>query len=256
MFRRVLRWTLQTEQSISFRLYSQKNTASMLDVKYQQGLINRAQVEDYEYDRAIDNDFHSGVRISAYSKVTFRNILFFKKLYQISLYSDYVCILLQDGFRLNNSVFAFGPIIVLPKTVFSWNIGSINQISSDSLCMIPMIDPKISLLIIGVGEVSKVSKEIGARILETIQREKMNIEILSTHMACAQFNHLSGLGKMVAAALIPPDNVDQDPDHVFNTRSIEGKLFSLENFATDEVKEFNRNRKDIRRRFLKLTEKK
>lgn len=119
-----------------------------------------------------------------------------------------------------------------------------------------MIDPKISLLIIGVGGASTVSKEIGARILAITQRDKINVEILSTQLACSQFNNLSGLNKMVAAALIPPDEVTQNPEHVFNTRGFDNKLFSLENFSGEDMKDFDRDQKDLRKKIRTLTKKK
>lgn len=39
--------------------------------RYQRGLLDRDQVHDLEYNKALDNEFESGVRISAYSTVKY-----------------------------------------------------------------------------------------------------------------------------------------------------------------------------------------
>lgn len=110
--------------------------------------------------------------------------------------------------------------------------------------MIPMVDPKVTVLIIGVGQ-KQVSKDISKRILEITLREKINVEILSTEMACTQFNYLNSMGKMVAAALIPPQNVHFVDDNSFNTRSIDSKLYSIDNFSTEEVREMAQKGKKL-----------
>lgn len=41
--------------------------------------------------------------------------------------------------------------------------------------------------------------------------------------ACTQFNYLISEGRMVAAALIPPDHIPAAEDDVFSTMSLDGK---------------------------------
>jgi hypothetical protein len=51
--------------------------------------------------------------------------------------------LLQVGFRLNNGMYILGPMAIFPRTVLSWNVGSVNEVNEDSLSLFCLLEPKI-----------------------------------------------------------------------------------------------------------------
>lgn len=87
----------------------------------------------------------------------------------------------QFGFRLNSHIQVIGPIIVFPRTVFSWNVESVEAINSDSLMIFGMVQPKVDTLIIGTGE-HETTSHIGKNILEIAHKYKINVEILTTEL--------------------------------------------------------------------------
>lgn len=87
----------------------------------------------------------------------------------------------QFGFRLNQTVQVIGPIIVFPRTVFSWHVESVQQINSDSLMIFSLVQPRIETLIIGTGEYETTS-HIGKSILEIAHKHKINVEVLTTEL--------------------------------------------------------------------------
>lgn len=76
-----------------------------------------------------------------------------------------------------------GPIIVFPKTVFSWNVESVAAVTSESLSIFTMIEPKIQTLIIGTGE-KHTSLISGKTILEISTKHQLNVEVLPTELVC------------------------------------------------------------------------
>lgn len=145
---------------------------------------------------------------------------------------------------------------MFPRTVFSWNIESVDTITSDSLCIFSVVQPKVDTLIIGTGEF-ETTTHIGKNLLEIAQKHKINVEILTTELvcllcfkrlyfrciefyihfqACTQFNYLSSEGRMVAAALVPPRGTRFGDDDIFNTLNFDNKLFTLDNMHTPEIK--------------------
>lgn len=109
--------------------------------------------------------------------------------------------------------------------------------------MISLIEPKPDVLIIGVGK-KEMTKNVSKRIIEITQQNKINVEILSTEMACNQFNHLSNMGRMVVAALIPPEHV-KTADTVASC-SDDNRLFTVENLSSADAKHALKKEKEIR----------
>jgi hypothetical protein len=69
--------------------------------------------------------------------------------------------LLQIGFRLNNGMYVLGPMAIFPRTVLSWNVGSVDEINEDSLSLFCLLEPKIGKNIqynLGVMRMYKISK--------------------------------------------------------------------------------------------------
>lgn len=89
----------------------------------------------------------------------------------------------QDGFRLNNNFKVIGPMAIFPRSVLSWNVDSLNDISESSLRLFCVLEPKIDLLVIGIGD-EKVTPAIGKTFLELMRKYKINVEVLPTEQVC------------------------------------------------------------------------
>jgi NADH dehydrogenase [ubiquinone] 1 alpha subcomplex assembly factor 3 len=55
---------------------------------------------------------------------------------QITGYND-------QGFFVNDKIAAAGPIVIFPKSLYSWNIADENDINEKSLSIFPLIEPKL-----------------------------------------------------------------------------------------------------------------
>lgn len=68
---------------------------------------------------------------------------------------------------------------IFPRSVLSWNVCTVDDITEDSLSLFWVLEPKIEILVIGVGE-EMVTPAL-AKTLSTITRKyKINTEILPT----------------------------------------------------------------------------
>lgn len=105
------------------------------------------------------------------------------------------------GFRLNNGLFALGPIALLPTSMFSWTVGSHHDINVQSLSLFWLMEPKVDILVIGTGENREV---IDPEIRQYLQLRSINTEVQDTRQACATYNYLASERRNVGVALIPP----------------------------------------------------
>jgi len=126
----------------------------------------------------------------------------------------------RAGFRLNNGMMALGPIAVFPKTVLSWNVSGHEDIDEESLSLFVAVEPKIDILVIGVGD---LGNRLSPSVVQYIRSKNINMEMLPTERACAVFNFLNVENRNVAAALIPPLRIkigeDDIATHMRNTRN-------------------------------------
>lgn len=51
----------------------------------------------------------------------------------------------EFGFSINNNIRVVGPVVVFPKTIFSWNIADINEINEKSLSLFKMLEPRLGI---------------------------------------------------------------------------------------------------------------
>lgn len=109
----------------------------------------------------------------------------------------------QIGFRLNNGVYVLGPMVIFPRTVLSWNIDSIEDVNEDSLSLFGLLEPKLDILVLGMGEPSN-STRLTKQIISFMVKNKINVEVLPTEQACATFNFLNAESRFIAGAIIPP----------------------------------------------------
>ncbi|XP_017018669.1 NADH dehydrogenase [ubiquinone] 1 alpha subcomplex assembly factor 3 [Drosophila kikkawai] len=133
----------------------------------------------------------------------------------------------QYGFRLNNDMVLIGPISVFPRSVLSWNVNSFEDITEDSLSLFPTLEPKIDVLIIGIGDQAP-PPALSKRIIEFMKKYKINVEVLRTEQACATFNFLNAENRMVACALIPPLHLTYNENDI-----LQAKLKQKELYETD-----------------------
>ncbi|XP_054739500.1 NADH dehydrogenase [ubiquinone] 1 alpha subcomplex assembly factor 3 [Anastrepha obliqua] len=133
----------------------------------------------------------------------------------------------QFGFRLNNDMVIMGPMAIFPRSVLSWNVSSYEDINEDSLAFFCTLEPKIDILIIGIGD-QPVTQALSKVIIEFMKKQKINIEILRTEQACATFNFLNAESRMVASALIPPLHISYNENDI-----LQSKLRKKELYETD-----------------------
>uniref|UniRef100_A0A1B0G3M5 NADH dehydrogenase [ubiquinone] 1 alpha subcomplex assembly factor 3 n=1 Tax=Glossina morsitans morsitans TaxID=37546 RepID=A0A1B0G3M5_GLOMM len=134
----------------------------------------------------------------------------------------------QYGFRLNNDIVIIGPIAVFPKSVLSWNVDNLNDINEESLSLFTTLEPKIDVLILGVGDQTPTSS-FSKKILHFMKTHKINVEVLRTEQACATFNFLNAENRMVASALIPPVHITYNENDVLGSNVNRLKQLSFEN---------------------------
>ena len=113
----------------------------------------------------------------------------------------------QAGFRLNNGINVVGPMAIFPRTVLSWNVGNSENINEASLSLFGVLEPKIDILVIGVGD-DKITPAFSKKIVEYMRKYRINVEVLSTEQACTTFNFLNHEGRVVAGAMIPPKMIN------------------------------------------------
>lgn len=85
----------------------------------------------------------------------------------------------QVGFKLNNSYGIIGPMVIFPRTVLQWDISSLENIDEHSLSLLLALEPKLEVVIIGIGE-SGISVEQNARIKAIFKNTGTLVEILDT----------------------------------------------------------------------------
>lgn len=127
-----------------------------------------------------------------------------KNLIMIDTYS-------QLGFRLNNGIYALGPLAAFPRTILQWNVNSIEEMTPECFSLFCLLDPKLDILIIGTGDYRKMP---GKEILKYLQSNKVSVEILSTEQAISLFNFLNAEGRCVAGAFIPPVSLLAYPEEM------------------------------------------
>eukprot|EP01135_Chromosphaera_perkinsii_P010644 Nk52_evm44s2192 gene=Nk52_evmTU44s2192 len=97
-----------------------------------------------------------------------------------------------------------GPSLVCLKSALMWNITKANDISVESLTLIPLLRPRVEILVIGTG--TKV-EAIDMKVREFFRSKGIALEVLDTANACSTYNFLCEEGRVAAAALIPVSEI-------------------------------------------------
>ncbi|GFO21789.1 NADP dehydrogenase [ubiquinone] 1 alpha subcomplex assembly factor 3 [Plakobranchus ocellatus] len=116
------------------------------------------------------------------------------------------------GFRLTSGFNILGPCALFPRAVLHWNVASSEKITPESLSLFCMLYPKLDILILGKGD---WDAKVDNSIIKYLRSNRINTEILPTEQACSTFNFLNSEHRLVAAALIPPQNVDMPSSDQF-----------------------------------------
>lgn len=65
------------------------------------------------------------------------------------------------------------------RTVLSWDISSEADINEETLSLFFILDPKIEILVLGIGD-AVVTPAISARINAITRKYRVNVEVLGT----------------------------------------------------------------------------
>jgi len=107
------------------------------------------------------------------------------------------------GFTIGRNK-AIGSVALFPGGILSWKVASYHQITPESLAVFPLIEPKLEILILGVGDkVVQVHKSVW----DFAKANRIALEVMDTPNACATYNFLTEEGRRTAAALIPPQTI-------------------------------------------------
>ena len=132
----------------------------------------------------------------------------------------------RDGFRLNDDTKILGPCIVFPTAVLGWRVGGAEDITEDALAIFLLLDPKLDLLVIGHGGNSRVRDPVRPEVILRMRKKGLNIEVQTTEQAISVYNFLVEEGRVVAAALIPPDDVTIKDIDIVETKERNKDLLS------------------------------
>lgn len=133
----------------------------------------------------------------------------------------------QTGFRLNNDMTVLGPMAIFPRSVLSWNVGKSDDIDEESLSLFTVLEPKIDILVVGVGDKMQ-DLTLHKKLFPFARKHNINLEILPTEQACSTFNFLNAEGRYVAAALIPPQVIDSTDDDVLKSKMRYQSLYEID----------------------------
>lgn len=68
--------------------------------------------------------------------------------------------------------------------MLSWNIASVEDINEETLSLFFILDPKIEVLVLGIGDNDSVTTALSARINAVTRKHKINVEVLGTETVC------------------------------------------------------------------------
>lgn len=142
------------------------------------------------------------------------------------------------GFLLSSGIRVFGPCAIFPRSVLHWNVRNVQDINEDSLSLFTMLEPKIDILVLGVGERDNM-KKIDSKIMRHLRANKINVEMLPTDQALATFNFLNAEKRYVAGAFIPPSYIDSiDDDDIISSQGDIGKFRTIPLDEKDDDDDF------------------
>jgi uncharacterized protein len=103
-----------------------------------------------------------------------------------------------DGYVMVNAVRYERSLVVLAdRPVEAWAVGEVDALREKDLEFLARLGVEIVLL--GTGESLRF---LHPRLLQSLARARVGVEVMDTHAACRTYNILVAEGRKVAAALI------------------------------------------------------
>jgi len=131
------------------------------------------------------------------------------------------------GFILNNNMRVMGPMAVFPDAVLQWNIKETLAVDENAFVLFELLHPKPDIVFFGYGAKSDAIRENSSgknqsqiqyikerskmiqRVIVGMRNRKINVECLPTEDAISAYNYLVAEDRLVAATLIPPEEMVQ-----------------------------------------------
>ena len=104
----------------------------------------------------------------------------------------------DKAFQINDK-FIKQPILLLPQSVYMWQVKDFDDISIESLSLFTLVYPTIEILFLGTGE---TTRRIDPEITKYFKSKGIVVEVASTVHAASNFNVLNAEGRNVGAALL------------------------------------------------------
>ncbi|VVD06098.1 unnamed protein product [Leptidea sinapis] len=101
------------------------------------------------------------------------------------------------------------------------------DITTESLAIFRVLEPKIDLLIIGL---ETNDRRVVDPVFRATKQAGLNVELLVTEHACSTFNFLNAEGRSVAAALIPPLHIQVNEDDMLKSQLHYNNLYTKRNY--------------------------
>jgi len=184
------------------------------------------------------------------------------------------------GFILNNNMRVMGPMAVFPDAVLQWNIKETLAVDENAFVLFELLHPKPDIVFFGYGAKSDAIRENSSgknqsqiqyikerskmiqRVIVGMRNRKINVECLPTEDAISAYNYLVAEDRLVAATLIPPEEMVQmsSTEDQVDRYLTEGNLFAhtkgewnatgfdKEDIArfTDDVEQWQARRKELK----------
>lgn len=120
--------------------------------------------------------------------------------------------------------------LVLSGCFLAWLVESAKDITEESLSLFTILDPKLDVLIVGHGMSKNTRNPVDPKTILKMRQKGVNVEVLSTENAISTYNFLVEEGRVVAAALIPPDFVKLVDTDIIDTKERRKNLLSSKDF--------------------------
>jgi len=104
------------------------------------------------------------------------------------------------GFQISGSVYE-GGVLVLPETVLSWSVITLDGLHSDDFAALQPYCQSLDILLLGTGETFRF---VPTALREGVRQQLgLTVDFMDTGAACRTFNMLLAENRRVAAALLP-----------------------------------------------------
>lgn len=88
-----------------------------------------------------------------------------------------------------DATFLYGPIAVFPNIALSWRVPKAEDITPESLKLFFMLQPKLDVLVLGVGSRKNLDK-VRKQVVKAVEAHRIGLEIAPTVSFYTNFNQL------------------------------------------------------------------